>query len=375
MQQNGVQKIIHQLLTGAFYKYHALLLALVYIIMFGSVSGNVLISYHGQIIKSILTSPSFFALVFCFWFFYACHVILFLKNKIHAPENYCLLQLNALPKQSLQKYLLHINTTCLLPISTYGLLIITYGIYHAHYLPIMFIALILILLHLFGVYMLWRFLKNTEINFKLLTFYKPLPLKIYWPSVLYIKYVLNQQWLAFLLQKVVSLLAIIFVFYSRRPTDEMRLPIVLYGLSLMVCTSFIQKLVQWHETQFVHHRILPIALHKRVISIFVFCILIMLPEHIMLFKTAPLHSQYSQSVSLMVFGTVFLICQFGITYACKAVLKNTYPYVGLCMLIIYFGALADNIWLINGLLFGIGLVLFIVQYPLFEPQPNDAETV
>ena len=374
MKKNALNKVSFSLLAGAFLKFHGVLICLVYLVMFGSVNGNVILSFHGQLIKAILSNYTLLLCTTLFWFFYACHVILFLKDKINNTQNYCLLLLNCLPQKNLQGLLFYNIFLCLLPVSSYGLATIIYGFANGFNMQAIALLLFFMAIHIFGIYAINFFLKNTQLNFRLFKIYQPLKLKIYWPAILYLKYILNQQLLAFLLIKFTTIFTIIMVFFSRRPTDEMRLPIVLYALALIINTSLITKLILWHETQFTHHRVLPIPLYKRLINILFFCVLILIPEHIFIFKTVPLHASLSTSLALICLGISFIFCIFGISYASKAVLNNTYPYVGLCMLVIYFGALADNIWLINAVLFAIAVILLVTQYPIFEAQPQLVET-
>jgi hypothetical protein len=366
-----VINMVHVLISKAFLKFHAVLIALVYLVMFGSVSGNQIISYHKSLIAALIHSSVLLGIYILFWTLYTCRVIYFCKNQTQHVQNSFLYLLQLLPVKDIYKIAWRNTITMFLPISFYGLLILLYCAYY-HYIN-MFIGIfiMMIVFHWIAVWFFIRFIKNQEQLFLTSNLFKKFNVKLIFPFQVFYKYLINRQLYSFLLQKCIGLGTIVLVFYSRTPADEIRLPIMLYALALLCHTSLLNNIALWDEDTLRIHRKMPIRVLHFYLNYLFLIVFITLPETVLIVKSIYTHNTMYEAVGLVFFGISFLLLIISICYSQQLQLKEAYNGIMISLVFIYVAALAEALFILGIVLLVVSLVVFYIYYPKFEVMQHE----
>jgi hypothetical protein len=365
--QTAISTIIHKVLIGQFYKQHTVILAIVYMVMFGSVPGHLLWQYHSSLVANILPSGFMLSCVFLLWLIYSFKLYYFLAQQIKYPQHQFLQQLCLLPKAQFHFIIFKVVSVCLLPISSYALFMVVYGCNNSYWLSSILIVFFLILLHLGISIFLSIQIKNKEAGFYQLPtipFYLPKKYALQF----YVKYLFNEQAIHYSVIKLISIITITACFYSHGPTDEIRFSTFFYGMVLCLHFNLLRQFILWQFTKM--HWGLPVSFFKNSIQILLFCVLLLLPEIVYLYKSAPINLSIYNCASVIIYSIASVCAFYAILIAMHNVQQESAPLLGLFLLCTYIAALANNLLLYSLVM----LVLFfiVLRYNLqhFELEAN-----
>lgn len=367
----AIYTILQKVLVKNFYKQHALILGIVYLVMFGTVQGDQLPSYHLSLIKGTLDSYSAFGIVVAIWFVYYCRVIFFLAQVVHNNQNRCLQQITLLPQTSQYLYLFYVAAWCLLPITSYGIAIIIYGIVYQYYVKTVLLVFLFVVFHFTTVFFLLQKLRNTECKpYPFLVFVFPFSFQKKNTLQFYLKYLFTQQVLQWLIIKFMVFITIGLCFHSLTPNEELRFSTFFYALLFLIHTNLIRQFIIWEKTQFWHSSILPIPLFNSIKNYLLFFIILILPEILFMCKAYPFHLSFYHMFGLLLLTFSSILYIFSVCIAFDNVAEQYMPVIFLYLLFVFIATLSDIVVLFSIFLFVFSLVLYYYSHRKFEIQAN-----
>ena len=117
-----------KLLVKAFYREHAGFFLFVFLVFFGVVQPSTQLYFHYVLIRGILETPAFMALVFLAWALYGLRVRRSILQTLAAPDALFLYKANALPPQKLAIQCIKTSAALLAPVIGYASIIVAIGI-------------------------------------------------------------------------------------------------------------------------------------------------------------------------------------------------------------------------------------------------------
>ncbi len=364
---NPIKNSIYKILVGAFYNQHAIVLGIVYMVMFGAVRGDLLIDYHISLIAGTINSYAAMALVGGIWLMYYIRVQYFLGQQLENKQHHYLQQITLLPTSIFIKHLVSIVSICLLPISSYAVAIIVWGVGHFFLIKGLLVLVFMLVLHFVGVYYLYNRFHNLDYKTSSFSF---LPLNIFLSKKyliqFYIKYIFTQQKLQWLVLKIIIFLTIQLQFFSATPNEELRFSIFFYALVFVIHTNIIRQFIVWENTQFWHSKHLPIAAIKKYFNCFLLFVVLIFPEICLLFKVMPLHLTVHNATSILLLSIAAMQFLFSICIAFDNVSQNYAPLIGLFLLTTFIACLADSVFIYSILLMVASFVIYMYSQSKFE---------
>jgi hypothetical protein len=154
------RSVLLKSLVKPFYRRHAALFAILFVILFGVVAvlkGTGFSDYHLSLMPGLLKNPFLYLLVSFIWLLYAMNAEQFIANILRSPDHRFLKILVLLDSRKLYLMIVWIQLLLLLPIILFLILIFAAGIYLHIYSGCIFILLYFISLVLF--YARWQLYK------------------------------------------------------------------------------------------------------------------------------------------------------------------------------------------------------------------------
>lgn len=210
---NPLTNVLNKIFVHGFYRAHAGMFIFIFLVLFGAVPGDILISYHKSLMLAFLTSPLLLALVFGVWLLYMVKAWHYVAGQLAAPHHQFLFySILAYSKRTQFLSWLVIQFNMLLPIIIYGGLTIGVGLTHQCYLTSAGIVVYLLLLSiasaLFCIKLTQALPEGKQLSL-FLRFGKSMP-KPYFS--LFIWHIFNQKKVAYTIIKVISWIVITGVF-------------------------------------------------------------------------------------------------------------------------------------------------------------------
>jgi hypothetical protein len=205
--------VLNKVFVQGFYRAHAGMFIFIFLVLFGAVPGDMLISYHKSLMLAFLTSPLLLAVVFGVWLLYMIKAWHYVAGQLAAPHHQFLFySISAYSKRSQFFSWLIIQFNILLPIIIYGGLAIGVGLVHKCYMASAGVVIYLLLLSiasaLFCIKLTQALPEGKQLSL-FLRFGKSMP-KPYFS--LFIWHIFNQKKVAYIIIKVISWVVITAVF-------------------------------------------------------------------------------------------------------------------------------------------------------------------
>ena len=205
--------VLNKIFVQGFYRSHAGMFIFIFLVLFGAVPGDMLISYHKSLMLAYLTSPLLLAVVFGVWLLYMVKAGHYVAAQLAAPHHQFLFySISAYSKRSQFLSWLIIQFNILLPIIIYGGLAIGVGLTHQCYLASAGIVIYLLLLSVASALLCIKLTQALPEGKQLslfLRFGKAMP-KPYFS--LFIWHIFNQKKVAYTIIKIISWIVITGVF-------------------------------------------------------------------------------------------------------------------------------------------------------------------
>jgi hypothetical protein len=361
--------IIHQLLIKAFYRQHAIILGMVYLVLFGAVEGNHLPAYHLKLIEGTLSDWGALVIVMAIWLLYFMRVLFFLTQVIENKQNGLLQQISLLKPLWCNGILFYTIWTCLLPVSTYALAIIIWGFGHGESAKAWYIVILFFLMHTGALFYLRKKLINRENRYRGRTwFFQRMAIAKKFPFQIYLQYVWNEQKVQWLVVKLMMAIAIGICFSKELPGGELRFSIFFFAMLFLIHTNLIRQFIIWENTAFWHMRLLPVSVSKKWLNYLLFFGVILLPEIFLLIRLYPVHLYAIQMLGLVTLCMGLLLFVFSVCIATNNITADYGPLLILILLLTYIAALAGWILPFSVLLLLVSYIIYTKSAAQFELQ-------
>ncbi|MBS1558880.1 MAG: hypothetical protein JST69_09135 [Bacteroidetes bacterium] len=269
-------KIIHKIWIQKFYERHAVLLGLVFYVMFFLVNSGEIIDFHFNLIVAVLSSFKLLLLIFGIWFLYQIKMIFFFEECLSLPQNIILKKFELLSRSNQFRLYAYALLLAYMPVFIYSSVMIVIAFRYR-----LFLAGLSIVGFQAGIISLgaWRLLHTinscTPSIFKIPSFrwklIKPFPL-------FYIDLLVNRFKITFLLTKIFSVLGILG--FMQLPVDHYEPRLAWLGFTFGFSGHYV-ILYEWRKFEdrnLFFSRALPLAIHSRFVMLGIAYALLLLPE-------------------------------------------------------------------------------------------------
>jgi hypothetical protein len=308
---NTTRTILYKSFVQTFYKQNAGLFAFLVFIMIASVgraNGVGLLEYHFTLIRAMLTDNKFLAFVLIAWLLYALKCEQFMADKLQGKNYSFISVLNTKSPSFVFARMLRVQFMFFLPVILYALICIWIGITHQWYVNTVVIGLFILIVCLIGA---WRYIRLIRKN----GIVRSVPiLKIGFPfsKGRYMRFVLQyigtRRKMLFLAVKIFSCLLVFGMLLNHtKEESDLSMFLLFYSFGLMGHGVLIYKIRSMEEFSLGFYRGLPVSLSSRLIQYALLCLILLIPEIIIIVLMTPVHLDYANALMLIFFGWGILI--------------------------------------------------------------------
>ncbi|MTI30512.1 hypothetical protein [Xanthovirga aplysinae] len=271
-------KVLLKTIGYQFYKVNGGFFLFLFLLLFGIVSPNVIVSYHFSIMQGVVSSPEVLALALIVWFLYGIKCLNFTLKAFDQPENIFLYNLIGLAVGRKNLILLFSQVFIYLPVLIYIILILGLAVYMGE-TGAFLIVLTYTMLFFTGSILIYN---KKLINHNIIknSFVLNTPIKISRkPSFLYlIFFTLHEKKLTFFGLKLFSFLILYLSTIASKEDLQGGLFLILYLLIALAHCILVFYYQQFMEIQMAFSRNLPISKLKRFFLYPLTYLLIFSPE-------------------------------------------------------------------------------------------------
>ncbi len=276
-----IASILLKVWVKQFYIINAGFLFFVFFFFFGMVNGGQLISYHVSLIKAMLTSPAFMAVVLFAWLLYNIKCILYLIASIKAQDSSYIYYLGTLPASKQWKLYLYAGALVYMPALIYSLFIIYLAIQQSMFANAALVASYQILMIAMTASVLYYTINNntsiTTIEKIITAVNSAFKINFGYNGFLF-GYILDAKKMAFAMVKVFSILMLSISFVINGDHFDEDLFGIFYLLVFVAHATLVFYLVSFLETQLKFSRNLPVAWYKVAVMYCFTYSIFLLPE-------------------------------------------------------------------------------------------------
>ncbi len=139
--------LLSRIFVNGFYKAHAGMFLVGFLVIFGAVEPGQLLGYHLALMLALVSDPGMLAIVFAAWLLYTLKTVAYVTSQLSAPEHQFLrYSINAFPFGPHFRSWMASQFALLLPVTAYGLTAAVYGGVHHIWLGPLLIVFFLLLL-------------------------------------------------------------------------------------------------------------------------------------------------------------------------------------------------------------------------------------
>jgi len=239
---------------------------------------------------------------------YALKCEQFMADKLQGKNYTFITVLNTKPASFVFPLMMRVQLMLFLPVILYAAICIWIGIMHHWYTNTIMVGLFILIVLLTGA---WRYERMIRKN-GIIRSVPLLKLDFLLSKGLYMRFVLQfigaRLKMLFLAIKIFSCL-FVFGMLLNHTNDEsdMRMFLLFYSFGLMGHGVLIYKIRQMEEFGLSFYRGLPVSLSSRLIQYAALCLILFIPEIIIIVLMTPLHVDYAHSLLLIFFGWGILI--------------------------------------------------------------------
>lgn len=302
--------VLFKTVVKPFYNENAGLFIFLIIVMFcivNKVDGAAVLEYHYSLIRGMLTSPVFLAIVFAGWALYARKFTAWVTASLRSPVMQCMQVLNILSRTRRMLLLLFVEAAMLTPVWLYAACMIVIGLKLHFYAAAVSVLFSIAALSLIPAAMHLEVLSDTETDARKSG-------KKIGGGASYISVLLRAVWSGqkiFLLALKLFTCGIIFlVARNNSATDyDTSFPFLFFDLGILAHAMLLFRLGRLEAQQLLFYRGLPVPLINRLGSYASASLIILLPEWITLAALVPVHLHAADAAGFAVaaFSSVLLM--------------------------------------------------------------------
>jgi hypothetical protein len=360
-----VRFILNKTLIKSFYLQNAGFFLFLFLVFFGVIAPSQQPAYHYALIRGILAAPGFFLLVCLAWLLYALKAAGFVTRTIDAPENLFLHMLKGLSGRRCYRLLLAVQVLLFLPVWGYSLAISAVA-WHQGAWPTAILVQVYIAL-ICGAATAWYHhrLMHPVTPARRLT-KRPLRRHTpYWSILLRYLFSENKALLAGI--KIFGCAMLYALLKEQGPGDyDIRMACLAYSLALFGHGMLLYRCRELEATRLLCYRALPVSVTGRFGHYALFCLLLLLPEMLVLGWLAPFHILVIDALELLLSGYTVLLL---LNSVLAVIPLRAGEFLKLCLVIfgIWYGCvLGGQLIAMSGFFFFTAAILFFRGYSRYE---------
>lgn len=303
MMHRSAIRILRKVFVTAFYRENSGFFLFWFFVLFGTVSGSQLISYHLSLIQGMITSDVFLAIVIFAWFLYMVKCAGFAIRLLADERQHFLIVLNTLPFRTQFRYMVFVQLLIYAPVWIYAAVVVSIALKQHLYGPATLVILSNLLFVFFSSRICLRYLQRNPVAFLKNIFQtRYLVPKPFFSIPLWFLWKERTQML--LVTKTFSLLLLYAVIYFYRPEQHDIRPLLL--IMLLIALAHIAVILQLHrfeEERLVFSKNLPIPFLKKFGWLLLLYFFLLLPELVFVWKGFHKDFQLSDFPQLLLFLT------------------------------------------------------------------------
>jgi hypothetical protein len=364
---NITDNILLRSITAPFYRRNAGLFLFVFFLLFGlQPNFKQTLEFHYDIINGITTSVSFFLIALAIWVFYACKTIHFLNGCFNNKAYDFLQALNAISPGKRFRHLLILQLQLLSPVLCYCIAVVIIAVINHHIAGGIAVIFTMAGLCAFTTittnFLLQKtkpaFIKRTSASFSFL-----------FPGNLFsflLKFILNEQFIVFLLLKIVTFSCLYFFAKTDAQVFEDRLLWLIYLTSLAAHSILIYRNHHFLETKMSFYRNLPVRPISTLLSLLGVYIIVLLPEIWALKGVAIEQHAVRNYIWMILTGPSLLLLLHCLLYTEDMKMEGFLQLLfGVWVVSIFFSLSSDR-WLLPLICLGMAIIIFFTSYYRYE---------
>ena len=326
-----------------------------------------LLEYHFTLIRAMLTDYKFLAFVLVAWLLYGLKCEQFMADKMQG-KNYAFISvLNTKSTSFVFARMLQVQLMFFLPVILYAVICIWIGIVHQWYVHTIVVGLFILIVCLAGAWRYDRLIRKNGIirSVPLLKIGFHFLKRRYMHFVL--QYISARLKMLFLAVKLFSCLFVFGMLLNHtKEESDMSMFLLFYSFGLMGHGVLIYKIRQMEEFSLGFYRGLPVSLSTRLIQYAILCLILLIPEIIIIVLMTPVHLDYANALLLILFGWGILILLTSLLFV-QLFKPFTYlKIVSVIYLMVFIAILTGLTVPFTICLFLISVYLFFQGYYRFE---------
>ena len=368
---NGISQMMTNCVVKPFYQKNAGLLLFAMIIFFGAVgklNGQDLLGYHFFLIRGMLGSVSFLSTVCFGWTLYSIFCIRYVLDKLIQPSYQFLSELSAVETKKLFRTLLLLQALLYLPVLGYIAVIMPVAIHLQQYASLLAILVVNTALCVSAAviyeYTIHHPGEGKSIILQKLFYFINIPRSY---IGIFIKYILHEQKVLFLVIKLCSGIVLIFLVKGQHHSPaEMKMPLALYSAVIL---SHGLLLHSWHalETQrLLFLRGFPYTLIRRGSQSAGICITMVLPETLLLISWIPNSIYWKDAVCYACSGLSLLLLLNNLLYISTISRTDFLKLVGSVFFVFLMAVLSGTVIWISAFFSLLAAAIFFLAYYRYE---------
>jgi len=344
--------VIHILLKSIvrpFYRQNAGFFFFLFLVFFGVVAPSRQLAYHYTLITGLLTTPAFLAIVLLAWLLYAGKCIRWMADTLTGPSFGFLNELIRLPPVQVFFLLTLVQSLLFFPVGGYAAVVTGVAFYKGWLIKgaiiQVIITLIVMVQSFLSQYLLYKHGRRLAIH---IDWSEKWEAASYWTWLL--RYIIQEEKILFGGIKLFGCLMLYLLLRGQTRTDyDLRMPFLVYSLSLFGHGVLIHRCRELEETRLLFYRGLPLPWIRRLGQYAVFYLLLLLPEMIVLGWLAPDPVRWADAIVFALSGwsVLLLMNSWMQTAPCRMLnfLKRNLGVFG----ILYAGVLSGTLVIVSGM--------------------------
>jgi hypothetical protein len=359
--------VINKTLVRSFYLQHAGFFLFLFVVFFGIVAPSQQPGYHYALIRGILEAPGFLALVAFAWLFYAGKVVQFVFRVLDSPEGLFLCRTSCLAPLRCYLLLLRVQHRLFLPVSGYAVIVAGVAIRRGEWVEA--VAVILYVTGIYGVsaMLYYRRMRHPGMasgrGFRRATGgWRSVP---YWSILLRFLAARNRWLLAGV--KVFSCGLLYLLLRLQTPEDyDLRPVYFTYSMALFGHGILLLRCRRLEARRLLFYRALAVSFATRFGQYALFCLLLLLPEILVLGWMTPNPIRFIDVLELVVTGYSLLLLVNGCLLVIPLRVRD-FLKLWLVLLGIWYGCvMGGSLIAMSGFFVVVAMILLVAGYYRFD---------
>lgn len=366
---NTIARIVHRSVTSPYYRQHAGLFLFLFFLLFGTQPSFIdAVQFHYAIIKSILSSGTFFIIAASIWLAYGIKTVHFFYTTIHKDAYLFLQQLKSIPAKLRILYLFRLQTSLFAPVWVYGMVVLLIAFKEQLHINGLLVLLAISTTSLLCTWLYYFILNHGSSSFlNSKNIFRPLPQNLF--SFL-LRFTFGEQFVALFIVKLISFFCLYSIAKLETGLYEDRILWLVYITALIGHCMIIYKNHHFTETKLSFYRNMPVSFVTILLSLAAVYTVILLPEIWALKGVAFYQHQVTDYIWMVLTGPSLLLLLHCLLYTDDMKMDNFIQLIlGIWIVTIFF-SLSANRWMLPIIFSVMAIIVFYTSYYNYEKKAN-----